>query len=638
MRSVRPSTYAYGRGEAVILGNDTSGGLNWRFKTSGGSTWDYPFRYPFVGTDAATDITSAFRQEWPASPSSSQVFSFTHATSPTLDKMYMNGDEYSKGQSAITEYLQGSTAAIGRTGNLYIGYNPQSSSGIEAYFFRICAADSQQSDDDVARTVSCMWGDAFDDGNVVPFQGNIDPARQAIFVGDSITQLTAPDGLTWVQQLTLDYSLIRLNFGMAGAFAGPADSGFVPTFYANYKESTTGYYSKTSQRSILVVMIGSNDLERATTDTDYAAAVSQVVNTHLGLGSNTAVVLLPVLARRTTQDTLRASYNAKLAGMAAANPLRIFYLDPTTIPLIAANGASNYPSGNSYFTDGVHLTGLGKQYLATAVAPVVNSIDGTLPPPFPYVDPSSVFCGTAYSGEWITGDSAYCFKDLAALTPVSSDGDAVRVIKGKKYGHRFVQPASANAALWKTGVVNGKSVLRYNSSSASWNSLEGNPLGVIDAFHQLTVFVVARQTDGVGSLEFIYGAGDGSGGDPLLFVPDGSNQAIQAYPNALQDTGIGQNNWAVYVIQYTGTLSAAGAVKYWINGGSNHATIAAVRNGLSDTADVTLGMIDRIRKILPLVGDIRQILWCNKACTLAEINHVGADFAVDVGLTWNTAT
>ena len=66
-------------------------------------------------------------------------------------------------------------------------------------------------------------------------------------------------------------------------------------------------------------------------------------------------------------------------------------------------------------------------------------------------------------GWWDFSDISTLFQDSSKTTPVASDGDVIGAVEDKSgNGNDFLQPTTADKPLYKTSIVNGKSIARFD--------------------------------------------------------------------------------------------------------------------------------------------------------------------------------
>jgi hypothetical protein len=213
---------------------------------------------------------------------------------------------------------------------------------------------------------------------------------------------------------------------------------------------------------------------------------------------------------------------------------------------------------------------------------------------------------------------------LTAIGCPYVDGDAVNVwidSSGNDYGARAVPVA--NRPTYKTNIVNGKPVVRFDGTNDNLKTL----LFAAALTQPMTYVVVARETDlSVDTNNFldnISGASTKFSGTYLTHPTNPSMYLIDSttgiYGGSNADT-----NWHVYTVNWDATDIARkdGVTQVSGNTGSGGAT------------GISIGATNGASKFMH--GDFAAALVYNRALTNVELNLIGRYYAAKYGITWTT--
>lgn len=231
---------------------------------------------------------------------------------------------------------------------------------------------------------------------------------------------------------------------------------------------------------------------------------------------------------------------------------------------------------------------------------------GALQTPFNTFNPKQL--GTATLLGWYRADSF-----------VGSDGDAVGTwADSSGNGRDMTQGTAGKKPLYKTGILNGKPVMRFASASSQTMAAASSVISLASA---LTLFVVAMQTSVADAT--LLSTVNAVNGDLFRFRTNAGTQQLRWYSIGLYDanTGIGANNWGAYTCIVRGTSGAGGTVSFRANGTalgtSGSISRAALHEGnLHIGSNIDLGSY--------MNGDIAEILVCNGELTALQYTQVEA--------------
>ena len=150
---------------------------------------------------------------------------------------------------------------------------------------------------------------------------------------------------------------------------------------------------------------------------------------------------------------------------------------------------------------------------------------------------------------WLDGsDIATLFQDSAKTTPVTSDGDVVGAMADKSgNGNDVVEATTANKPIYKTGIENGKSVVRFDGTDDKLTSA---------GFGELTIpniiFAVYATSDNTKTTQSIL---DGNAKRHILRIDGSSPTKWAAYAGIFLTNGNVNNGIALITAQFNGASS-----------------------------------------------------------------------------------
>lgn len=233
-------------------------------------------------------------------------------------------------------------------------------------------------------------------------------------------------------------------------------------------------------------------------------------------------------------------------------------------------------------------------------------------------DPSSISGLKA----WYKADGVL-YQDSARTTLATADGDPVGSWTDAGANARNAnQATSTKRPLYKTAILNGKPVLRFD--------------GVDDHVFTSTFPATISQPDTV----FVVCSENNAGSAHRIFDATGSNRQLidlgstpghyAAYAGTfLTDTAVVTPTPVVLCATYNGASS-----KLWLGGGSTGSIPNASGNAGSAAIDNMVIGIEQGKNVQPFNGDIAEILLYDSNLSNANRDLVGGYLATKYGLTW----
>lgn len=214
-------------------------------------------------------------------------------------------------------------------------------------------------------------------------------------------------------------------------------------------------------------------------------------------------------------------------------------------------------------------------------------------------------------------DASTLFTD-AGTTQVSADGNAIYQVNDKSgITTPLVQTTAGDRPLYKTNIVNGKSVARFAATDDIYNgaNTSGKPI---------SIFVVFA-TNGAGTYRELYSTTTAGGALLRLSNVDKpnflSNATVDVYTgtNAVSDA-----TWTTISCTY----SSGGVCSHYTNGAANGSTTndQVIANGTIRLSAATY------------VGDIAEVISFTSVLSATDHNRVGNYLANKYGLTWTTVS
>ena len=187
--------------------------------------------------------------------------------------------------------------------------------------------------------------------------------------GDSLTQGISTQYLQaypWYMERRLPRSLVLYNAGWAAKTLGG-----VGGLLSRYDEFTAKLFNPSARRNVISLFAGTNDLQNGVDDHELVRLIEQYAAAARKTGFKVVVsTILP-----------RATFNAKMEGfrIAANATIRGHWKEfADGFADLAADPAFNDPKVltnlNVYAEDGVHLTDMGYQLVALAMAAAVTPL------------------------------------------------------------------------------------------------------------------------------------------------------------------------------------------------------------------------------------------------------------------------
>lgn len=216
-------------------------------------------------------------------------------------------------------------------------------------------------------------------------------------------------------------------------------------------------------------------------------------------------------------------------------------------------------------------------------------------------------------------DATTLFTD-AGTTPVSSDGDLIYQANDKSgNNNHVVQATDTKRPAYKIGIQNSKSVSRYDGGD--W---------LQDTFTLIqpeTVFVVFNSAS-QGANEWII---DGKNTQGMEIRANAVPTAIHIYAGGVGTAGVSANITGAWMT--AGCIFNTPTATIYVNGGAaNTDTDLGTANG----GGITIGAA--ANGSTPLTSDIAEVIVCNAALSVADLNSLGEYLADKWGLTWTTVT
>ena len=244
---------------------------------------------------------------------------------------------------------------------------------------------------------------------------------------------------------------------------------------------------------------------------------------------------------------------------------------------------------------------------------------------FVVVNDTSIFTPDTISGLqlWLdASDSSTLYNATVGGSLVTTDGAAVARWQDKSGNGRHATQATANARpLLKTGIKNGRNVLRFDGSN-DW--LQSN----FTTVSQYSMFVVYKRTGSNTNIynNFTFVFGVGKSGDAALASrltqlrytssPDSFGWSARVFT----DLSIPRNdNFNIHsCVAPLGT----GTARYLLNGSNEQTVNVSALNGTTNTPLVATIGVETWSKTFLMNGDICEILFYNSALTTTQRQQV----------------
>lgn len=246
--------------------------------------------------------------------------------------------------------------------------------------------------------------------------------------------------------------------------------------------------------------------------------------------------------------------------------------------------------------------------------------------PFPK-EGGAAFAPTDVAGLelWLDfSDVSTLFQDAARTTPVTADGDVIGGITDKSgIGNHASQNTAGNKPLYKTNILNSKSICRFDGS---------NDMLITGSFldsgynASMTCFVVSRSSAGASSIDLVLSHNVTTFYFGRNASPARANFNLANISPPQVWKHISQTAWSIDGMVYNGSQYLyrvnAGEIGWWASGdigASGTITIGAASNGG-----------------FPFLGDIAEVIIYNAVLTTAQRyqieSYLSAKYGVSVSL------
>ena len=211
---------------------------------------------------------------------------------------------------------------------------------------------------------------------------------------------------------------------------------------------------------------------------------------------------------------------------------------------------------------------------------------------------------------------------------MSSDGDAVYQVSDKKNNHNLLQATESDRPLYKTGIQNGLSVIRFDGT----NDIIATAAGIVIGSAARTLFVVA-QTAGTGSAAHIVSEGNTSASGSLYVLT--TEIAVRVNDGSrVFDTAFGTTNFAILTVQNP-TSGNADNISAWLDGVPLGIT-STVTRGLA-IPDVGYRIADDTTGDFTAM-DFGESVYCDAVLSTADMNSLGSYLGTKWNISWTTIT
>jgi hypothetical protein len=224
---------------------------------------------------------------------------------------------------------------------------------------------------------------------------------------------------------------------------------------------------------------------------------------------------------------------------------------------------------------------------------------------------------------WHYAGSGALYQDSGKTTLATADGDPVgaSVNRGSD-SHDITQSTSANKPTYKTGVLNGEPVFRFDGGDwlgGAYNNALSQPI---------TVFAVAALDSANDDVGRNIIDGDDSTNRMALFERRINNpDTWSIYAGSILDGGASDANWNIWTALFNGASS-----QFWLGGNSE----ASGNAGSDDPDGLRLGTYDGAAGLWD--GDIAEILIYNSNLSTADKNEVAQYLADKYDLSYTDIT
>lgn len=254
--------------------------------------------------------------------------------------------------------------------------------------------------------------------------------------------------------------------------------------------------------------------------------------------------------------------------------------------------------------------------------------------PTPTVSGGTSFTPTDISGLKAWYDFSVAASNLwqnsARTTPISADGQGIQGVTDKSgQGKHLVVTTSSQAPQYKTAIINGKSIARFDGSSDVMYST-----ATLSAMSTWTLFIAAKKRSApVSSSQYLFSGADGA----TIETVSGTSTTGLVWDwddiSASRNLGGTATNTNIIVVRVAGT--GTNQMNIRLNGGAgltfspDGVVASALLMNFGASADQSFSFGDY---------DLGESFIYDTALSLANINLAGPYLATKWGTTWTTAT
>jgi hypothetical protein len=234
---------------------------------------------------------------------------------------------------------------------------------------------------------------------------------------------------------------------------------------------------------------------------------------------------------------------------------------------------------------------------------------------FPMASGGGGAAAAAFAPSDIAGLQLWCKADALVL---NNDDPVTTWTDSSGAGHDLSQSSAGAKPTYKTNIVNGKPVIRFDGSSdvmaVTYTQLQ-----------PVTAFVIAACDTFAGDNRTLF---DGQTINTMIFRIDSATGVTTLYAGAvLQHTAIVEDTWTILTAVVNGASS-----KIFVSGG----TPASGDAGAQTFTGLTVGRDGTSTAFW--AGDIAEIILYDTSLSNANLNNVGTYLATKYALTWNTVS
>lgn len=230
--------------------------------------------------------------------------------------------------------------------------------------------------------------------------------------------------------------------------------------------------------------------------------------------------------------------------------------------------------------------------------------------------------GATLTGWWDFSDATTLYEDTGATDPVDADADLI-LRANNKAGASYNATEATNPPTYKTGIRNGLSVARFDGSN---DQLIANSTKIVTGANTSTIIAVTNKLGNVGD-KVLYSENVGLG--PVLFLLCRAGKAqFSVYNGSWSDAVTAAaiaDGWHIVV----GWQDSAVATRVYVDGVAGNA--GAGRPTSAASGNTYIGNVQGTGRYN---SDIGEVLVCDTALSVANLNLLGAYLAAKWGLTW----